>query len=118
MPKHKSGAALVHRARVQMARVRAREKLTTNLAIEKATGIGAAVGIAAVETKIPLSIIKVPTKIWLAALAYVGSAMTKGALSKALESVGDAASHVYAYKASAQVRDKQASPLIAGEDEV
>jgi len=54
---------------------------------------------------------KVPTKLILAALSYLGAWLTKGALSSAIVGVGDAANAIYTYKAA------KGQTVVAGETE-
>jgi hypothetical protein len=114
----KKSNIVLAKARNQLARVRARESRMTDIAIEKGAGIGSSILIAAVETKFPMTLLKVPTKLLIAGGAYLAATMTKGMVSKGLEGAGDAMVHIYAYKAAAQVKAKTPSPFVAGDEEV
>jgi hypothetical protein len=112
-----SSSKLLTRARQSMARAREKERQTTYLAIEKGAGLATSVGLAVLSEKIPVSVAGIPTKLILAAGAYVGAVTMRGNVARALESTGDAASHIYAYLATLKVKQKQDKPWVAGDDE-
>lgn len=114
----KSASKLLQRARSTMARAREKEKQTTHMAIEKGSGLATSVGLAMLSEKLPVSVMNIPTKLVLSGAAYIVAAMTRGNVQRALESVGDASSHIYAYLAAMKVKAKQAQPWIAGTEEV
>ena len=115
MAKKGSTANIVKRAKAQLARNRLKEKQAMQTAVGKGSGIITAVGIGAFENKLPAVIFKIPTKLIAAAVLYGVSAYTKGGMSKAAESAGDAMADIYAYKVAMQARMKQASPFVAGD---
>lgn len=111
-----SPTKLVQRARAQMAKSRMKEKAQIQTAIGKGSGIVTAAGIGAFEDKIPVTFLKIPTKLWIASAAYLTSAFTKGAMSKAFESIGDASASIYTYKVAMQSRMKTEKAFVAGDE--
>lgn len=111
-----TASKLLVRARQSMARARAKEKQTVHLAVEKGTSLGTAVALAMLSDKIPVSVMGLPTKLLIAGGGYVGAMLTRGNLSRAMESVGDSSSTIYAYLAAMKVKAKEAQPFIAGNE--
>ena len=107
---------LAQRASQTVARARQKTKRHELVAVEKAgLAIGAAV-IAGVESKMPVTIASVPTKVWLAAAGYLAAMFTKGYASQALSGAADAVSAVYIYKVTVQAKSGTAKPFIAGDE--
>jgi hypothetical protein len=103
------------RANQAMARARAKTKVTQHVAVQRAGLIVTSAALAEIEQHVPPTILKIPTKIWIAGAAYIFASLAKGSLSKALIGAADGAAAVYAYKAAYNVKSGKESPLIAGE---
>lgn len=109
---------LAQRASSTIARARAKSKRAELVASEKAGLAVAAAVIAGVESKMPVTVANVPTKVWIAAAGYAAAMFTKGLASQALSGAADAVAAIYIYKVSAAAKSGQAKPFIAGDDEI
>ena len=108
----------LHRAHAIAQRARMRGKMTEHVAVQRAAVVVSAASIAELEQHIPVTVAKIPSKIWLAGAGYALAAFTKGNMSRVALGAADAFAAVYAYKAAAQVRSKTPSPMVAGLEEI
>lgn len=107
-----------------LANMRQRQRATQNLVFSKlvmtvgALGIGAMDGYKDSSGKgLPTTLLRLPTKLWIAGGAYVGAAMTKGNLSRSLQSIGDSAAIVYQYKIARAQIAKESNVLVQGDED-
>lgn len=105
------------RANQAMARARVKSQLTKQVAIQRAGLVVSSAALAEIERHIPVTLLKIPTKLWIAGAAYIFASMSRGAMSKAFLGAADGISAVYSYKAAYNVKTKRESPMVAGEAE-
>lgn len=102
------------RATISNARMKAKEK--EQAAVEALSTVAAGAAISELERQLPVEFLRIPTKLWMAGLFYIGSAyLQKGYLASALKGMGDANLAIYSYKVTANVRSNAPAPLVAGE---
>lgn len=103
------------RARASIARARMKSKRMENSLVEGLSTVSAGAAIAELERHAPAEFLNIPTKLWFAALSYVGAAYVgKGFLSSFFKGLGDANLAVYAYKVSTKIRAGESQPFVAG----
>lgn len=115
----------IKRIQKTLNRVRSREKELGQKIFGKVSMSAASLAIGAYDGSkdatgkpFPQTLLKVPIKIWVAAAFYLGSAFTKGALSRILEGAGDSATSVYQYKVSRHALSRSEGPVfVQGEDD-
>lgn len=108
----------------RIRRINEQKKETVSTVVEKITMAGGALALGAYDgyvgpdgKPLPQQIMKVPVKILISGLAYLGAAMTKGKVSKLFEGLGDSATAVYNYKMARHAVSKSEGNLfVQGEE--
>lgn len=109
--------ASLTRTRNQLANVKSREKERMSAVIEKGSMTVTSILMGAFEDKMPYTVAKIPTKVWLGTASYVLAAVVPPKwLSAIFEGAGDSLFATYEYKSAMQVAKKLPSPFVAGDE--